>query len=81
MEVLTASSTAYSYYPDVKISEVCKAFNVLSFRKRFGCKRARPLPCLILLDRFVAIGGCMPGRNKSNPCPQAWAHSPVPQNN
>lgn len=25
MEVLTASSTAYSYYPDVKISEVCKA--------------------------------------------------------
>ena len=24
LEVLTASSTAYSYYPDVKISEVCK---------------------------------------------------------
>lgn len=26
MDVLTASSTAYSYYPDVKISEVCTSF-------------------------------------------------------
>lgn len=50
LEVLTASSTAYSYYPDVKISEVCESVLLvaeLSCKKRFGCKQAMPLSHLM----------------------------------
>ena len=74
MEVLTASSTAYSYYPDVKISEVCKVFIVLSFRNRFGWKQARPLSHLIIINNIRRKWRLGAQENKPNTCLQPQAH-------
>ena len=74
MEVLTASSTAYSYYPDVKISEVCKSVSLvaeLSLRKRFGCRQATPLSHLMSL--IIIINNiCI---NVGNTCIQPKLHA------
>ena len=48
LEVVTASSTAYSYYPDVKISEVCESvlFVALSCPVKRGLDVNKPCHCL-----------------------------------